>query len=290
MFEQFFQAVIDYPNIDPVWFTIPLPFVDADLPIRWYSLSYIVGIFGCWWYMTRIIQRPGAPLARRHADDIVFWITIGVIAGGRIGSILFYNPERYFGPDGNLADMLKLWEGGMSFHGGLIGVTIAMSWYAWKEKLQLLRIWDYVACTVPIAICLVRLANFINGELWGRPTDVPWAMVFPTGGDVPRHPSQLYESFLEGVVLFAILWWLFWKTDARYYPGRLAGTFALGYGVFRFGVEFVRTPDANLGFLALGLTMGQWLSLPLVIGGLYLIATSAGRRHRVAPIAGSAAQ
>ncbi|MBV7255560.1 prolipoprotein diacylglyceryl transferase [Pacificimonas sp. WHA3] len=285
-----FQAVIDYPNIDPVWFTIPLPFVDFDLPIRWYSLSYIAGILLAWWYMLRLIQRPGAPIARRHADDLVTWLTLGVILGGRVGSILFYSPERYFGPDGSLLNMLKLWEGGMSFHGGAVGVAIAMFLYARKEKLNWLRLWDYVACTVPFGLFFGRLANFVNGELYGRPADVPWAMVFPGGGAEPRHPSQLYEAGLEGIALFVILWLLFWKTDARYKPGLLAGTFVGGYGVFRFFVEFFRMPDDNLGFLTFGMTMGQWLCVPMILLGAYLIFTANGRRQRIEPISGAHAQ
>ncbi|MEO0499680.1 MAG: prolipoprotein diacylglyceryl transferase [Pseudomonadota bacterium] len=285
-----FETVIDYPNIDPIWFTIPLPVDGFDIPIRWYSLAYIAGIVVAWWYLMKLIRRPGSPMAKRHADDFVTWVTVGIILGGRLGSVLFYTPERYFGPEGSVLNVLKLWEGGMSFHGGMLGVGLATVLYAWKEKLNFLRVWDYIACTIPFGLFFGRLANFINGELWGRPTDVPWAMVFPTGGPTPRHPSQLYEAFLEGPVLFAILWFLFWRTDARYDPGKLAGTFLMGYGAFRFAVEFVRTPDANLGFLALGLTMGQWLSLPMIILGLYLVGTAKGRRHRVEPIAGAAAQ
>ncbi|MEM8825637.1 MAG: prolipoprotein diacylglyceryl transferase [Pseudomonadota bacterium] len=285
-----FETVIDYPNIDPIWFTIPLPIDGFDIPIRWYSLAYIAGIVVAWWYLMKLIRRPGSPMAKRHADDFVTWVTVGIILGGRLGSVLFYTPERYFGPEGSVLNVLKLWEGGMSFHGGMLGVGLATVLYAWKEKLNFLRVWDYIACTIPFGLFFGRLANFINGELWGRPTDVPWAMVFPTGGPTPRHPSQLYEAFLEGPVLFAILWFLFWRTDARYDPGKLAGTFLMGYGAFRFAVEFVRTPDANLGFLALGLTMGQWLSLPMIILGLYLVGTAKGRRHRVEPIAGAAAQ
>ncbi|MHB9880524.1 prolipoprotein diacylglyceryl transferase [Pacificimonas sp. ICDLI1SI03] len=285
-----FQSVIDYPNIDPIWFTIPVPFADFGLPIRWYSLAYIAGIVLAWWYVAKMIRLPGSPLAKRHVDDLVTWITIGVIGGGRVGSILFYNPERYFGPDGSLINMLKLWEGGMSFHGGVLGVTLAIVLYSLKEKLAMLRLGDYIACSIPFGLFFGRLANFINGELWGRPTDVPWAMVFPTGGNVPRHPSQLYEAGLEGLVLFGILWFLFWKTDARYHPGKLTGTFLMGYGSFRFLVEFLRTPDANLGYLTLGLTMGQWLSVPMILIGAWLILTSKARRHRVEPIAGTAAQ
>ncbi|MGB3722320.1 MAG: prolipoprotein diacylglyceryl transferase [Pacificimonas sp.] len=286
-----FQTLIDYPDIGPIWFTIPLPFLDSGLPIRWYSLSYIVGILLAWWYVTKLIQRPGAPLAKRHADDLVTWATLGVILGGRIGSVLFYTPERYFGPDGSFLNILKIWEGGMSFHGGVLGVGLAMTLYALKHKLAWLRVWDYVACGVPFGLFFGRLANFVNGELWGRPTDMPWAMIFPADpSQLPRHPSQLYEAGLEGIALFIILWLLFWKTEARYYPGRLAGAFLAGYGTFRFVIEFYRMPDENLGLLSLGMSMGQWLCIPMILLGAWLIATSAGRRQRVEPIAGTATQ
>lgn len=277
-----FDVALQYPHIDPVWFSIPLPFTGVELPIRWYSLAYIAGIVVAWWYLLKMIARPGAPLARRHADDLVTWVTLGIILGGRIGYVLFYDFARFFGPEGNIAEVFKLWEGGMSFHGGAAGVSIALFIYTWKNKLSWLRVHDYIACTIPFGLGFGRIANFINGELWGRPTDVPWAMKFPTGGDVLRHPSQLYEAGLEGVVLFAILWWMFWKTDARMKPGLLVGTFMLGYGVFRFVVENFREPDAQLGILSWGLTMGQTLSTIMVIAGAYFVATANRRTVRPA--------
>jgi phosphatidylglycerol---prolipoprotein diacylglyceryl transferase len=276
-----FDVALTFPNIDPVWFTIPLPFVDAGLPIRWYSLAYIAGIVVAWWYLLKMIERPGSPLARRHADDLVTWVTLGIILGGRLGYVLFYDFERFFGPGGSLADVVKLWEGGMSFHGGALGVSIALFVYTWRQKLSWLRVHDYIACTIPFGLCFGRLANFINGELWGRPTDVPWAMKFPSGGDVLRHPSQLYEAALEGVVLFLILAWLFWKTDARLKPGLLVGVFMFGYGVFRFIVEYFREPDAHLGTMSWGLTMGQTLSTTMIALGAYFIATA--NRRRLSP-------
>jgi phosphatidylglycerol:prolipoprotein diacylglycerol transferase len=176
----------------------------------------------------------------------------------------------------------------MSFHGGVIGTSLGIFYLARKNGLNWLRVHDYVACCVPFGLFFVRLANFVNGELWGRPTDVPWAVVFPSGGEVPRHPSQIYEAGLEGILLFLILWFLFWKTEARYQPGRLVGTFLLGYGVFRFLVEYVREADSHLVAFAqqTGLHMGQWLSVPMILGGAWLIATSERRRQRVEPIAG----
>jgi len=285
-----FDIALTYPNIDPVWFSIPLPFTDASLPIRWYSLAYIAGIVVAWWYILKMLARPGAPMARRHADDLVTWVTLGIILGGRIGYVLFYDFARFFGPEGQLSDIFKLWEGGMSFHGGAAGVSIALFIYTWKHKLSWLRVHDYIACTIPFGLFFGRLANFVNGELWGRPTDVAWAMKFPTGGDVLRHPSQLYEAGLEGLVLFVILWFLFWKTDARYKPGLLVGTFMLGYGVFRFVIENFREPDAQLGILSWGLTMGQSLSTIMIVAGGYFVATAAGRRQRVEPVSGPDAQ
>ena len=255
--------------------------------IRWYSLAYITGILAGWWYVLKLIERPGAPMARRHADDFVFWATIAVIAGGRIGYILFYDLGQYLK---HPLDMLKLWEGGMSFHGATAAVALAMWLFCRKNGLSLLRFADYIACVAPIGLFFGRLANFVNGELWGKVTTVPWAIVFPNAGDLPRHPSQLYEATLEGLVLFLILNLMFWKSKtARYQPGLLCGTFLTGYGAFRFFVEFFREPDQQFAgtFFATTIHMGQLLDLPMLIGGLYLIATAKGRRQRVEPIAGS---
>ena len=259
--------------------------------LRWYSLGYLAGIFIGYWYLLKLIKQPGAPLARRHADDLVFYSSLGIILGGRLGYVLFYNLGYYLQ---NPLSILKLWDGGMSFHGGVIGVTIGILYLARKEGLNWLRVHDYVACCTPIGLGLVRIANFINGELWGAPTTVPWAVRFPLvmGQPLlgpPRHPTQLYEAILEGAVLFAILAFMFWKTRARYDPGKLVGAFILFYGLFRFGVEFIREPDSQLvGFAqATGLHMGQWLSLPMILGGIYLMATAAKRRVRVEPIAGT---
>ncbi len=231
-------------------------------------------------------------MARRHADDLVFYASLGVILGGRLGYVLFYRPEYYFA---NPLEIVKLWDGGMSFHGGVIGTSLGILYLAWKQKLNWLRIHDYVACVVPIGLFTGRLANFVNAELWGAPTTVPWAVRFPeviagvqTLGP-PRHPSQLYEAILEGIVLFAILAWMFWRTNARYEPGKLVGAFLLFYGLFRFGVEFIREPDAHLVEFArvTGLHMGQWLCVPMILGGAYLMATAKRRRQRVEPFAGT---
>jgi phosphatidylglycerol:prolipoprotein diacylglycerol transferase len=268
------------------WDALGLDPIALDLgffQLRWYSLAYLAGILLGWWYLLKLIDRPGAPMARRHADDMVFYATLGVLLGGRLGYVLFYRPDYYVQ---NPLEILQLWDGGMSFHGGVIGVSLGIMYMARKHGLDWLRIHDYVACCVPPGLLFGRLANFVNGELWGRPTDAPWAVVFPTGGEVPRHPSQLYEAGLEGALLFLVLWWLFWRTDARYQPGKLVGTFILGYGVSRFLVELVRQPDQGLENLSWGLTMGQTLTVPMIVGGIYLIATSKSRRQRVEPIAG----
>ncbi|MBZ6377893.1 prolipoprotein diacylglyceryl transferase [Pacificimonas flava] len=285
------MVLIEYPQIDPVWFTIPTPFDGVGLPIRWYSLSYIAGIVFGWWYVARLAMQPGSPMAKRHVDDLVTWATIGVILGGRLAYVLFYDSGRFFGPEGSLGNIVRVWEGGMSFHGGAIGVILAIFFYCRSQGLNWVRVGDYVCCAVPAGLFFGRLANFINGELYGRPTDLPWAMIFPSDPlQTPRHPSQLYEAALEGLVLFTIMAVLFWRTRARYQPGFLAGTFLLGYGSFRFLVEFVRMPDAQLGVLGWGLTMGQTLCLPMIIAGLYLILTAKARRERIDPIAGTTAQ
>jgi phosphatidylglycerol:prolipoprotein diacylglycerol transferase len=257
------------------------------LQIRWYSLGYIAGIVVGWWYLLKLLDQPGAPMARRHADDFVTWATIGIILGGRLGYVLFYRPDYYIA---HPAEILRLWEGGMSFHGGVLGVMTAIILFARRNGLHWLRVHDYIACCTPFGLFFVRLANFVNGELWGRPTDVPWAMIFPGADGLPRHPSQLYEAGLEGLVLFAILWFAFWRTQARYEPGKLVGLFVLFYGLFRFTVEFFREPDAQLEQFAqvTGLHMGQWLCVPMIVGGAWLVTTAKGRRQRVEPFAGGA--
>jgi len=260
--------------------------------LRWYSLAYLAGIFLGYWYLLKLLKQPGAPMARRHADDLVFYASLGIIFGGRLGYVLFYNLPYYLEQP---LEILKLWDGGMSFHGGVIGTSLGILYLARREKLQWLRLHDYVACVVPFGLFFGRLANFVNGELWGAPTTVPWAVRFPevAGGlrvlGPPRHPSQLYEALLEGLVLMAILGFMFWRTKARYEPGKLVGAFIFFYGIFRFGVEFVREPDAQLTEFAAttGLHMGQWLTVPMIIGGIYLMATANKRRVRVDPIAGS---
>ena len=291
------MAAVPMNNQDAIaWTDLGLSPVALDLgffELRWYSLAYLAGIFVGYWYLLRLIRQPGSPMARRHADDMVFYSALGIILGGRLGYVLFYNLSYYLE---HTIDILKLWDGGMSFHGGVLGTTLGILYLARKEGLPWLRIHDYVACCVPFGLCFGRLANFVNHELWGAPSDVPWAIRFPeviaglTALGPPRHPTQIYEALLEGVVLFAILWWMFWKTEARYQPGKLVGAFLFFYGLFRFGVEFVREPDAQLIAFAQasGLHMGQWLSLPMILGGAWLMVTAKKRRVRVEPTVGSA--
>lgn len=254
--------------------------------VRWYSLAYIAGILIGWWYLLKLLAQPGAPMARRHADDLVFYATLGIILGGRLGYVAFYEPAIAHDP----VNILKLWEGGMSFHGGMIGVSLAILFMVWRQRLNWLRVHDYVACCVPFGLFFGRIANFINGELWGRgPADVPWAMIFPGAGDaMPRHPSQLYQAGAEGLLLGLLLWFFFWKTDARYKPGFLVGLFLIGYGLARFTIEFFREPDAQLLEFAqqTGFSMGQWLTLPMILVGVWLVVTANRRRQRVEPVAG----
>ncbi len=257
--------------------------------LRWYSLAYITGILFGWWYLGKMLDRPGAPMSRAHADDLVFYVTLGIILGGRIGYVIFYAPEMFLHP----LRIIRLWDGGMSFHGGAAGTGIGVILFARKHKLSWLRILDYLVCTAPVGLFLGRLANFVNGELWGKPSDAPWAIIFPRTvpfglPDPARHPSQLYEAGLEGLVLFAVMSFAFWRTKARYDPGKLSGLFLLGYGIARFIVEFFREPDQQLRAFAemTGLHMGQWLCVPMILGGLYLMNSAKARRVRVEPIAG----
>ena len=275
----------------------PVVFSLGFFQLRWYSLAYLAGIIIGWWYLLKLLNQPGAPMAKRHADDLVFYATLGIILGGRLGYVLFYRPLYYLG---NPIEIPQLWDGGMSFHGGVIGVSLGLFWMAYRNKLDWLRIHDYVACCIPPGLFLGRLANFVNHELWGRRTDVAWAVIFPerpTGqydvyGDPvmlegpARHPSQLYEAGLEGILLFLILWYLFWRTRARYQPGKLVGAFLLVYGLSRFFVEFFREADEQLIEFArmTHLHMGQWLSLPMILGGLYLVLTAGKRAERVKPV------
>ncbi|WP_038033946.1 prolipoprotein diacylglyceryl transferase [Thermopetrobacter sp. TC1] len=265
----------------PTVFAIPFPAIDpvaislGPLQIRWYALAYIVGlILAVIWAKHLLKQealwRPGRPfMSPSQLDDFMVWAMLGVVIGGRTGYVLFYNPGYYLSHPGNI---LAVWQGGMSFHGGFAGLIAAAWLFCRRHGLSLLRLLDLSAASVPLALFLGRLANFINGELWGRPTDVPWAMIFPRAGPEPRHPSQLYEAGLEGIVLFLVLWWLIVRYRALARPGLVAGVFTSGYALSRIFVEFFREPDRQIGYLAGDwLTMGMVLSLPLLAVGGWLI-------------------
>jgi phosphatidylglycerol:prolipoprotein diacylglycerol transferase len=263
-------AALPFPNIDPVIVQI------GPLAIHWYGLAYIVGILFAYWYAKRLVTDSklwagGAlPMKPEDLDDFLVWAAIGVVAGGRIGYILFYDFARYLA---NPLDMFAVWQGGMSFHGGFAGTTLAMILFARSRGINVWSFFDVVAAGAPVALGLVRSTNFINSELWGRPTDVPWAFVFPNGGPFARHPSQLYEAALEGLVLFLVLRLLTHSLFKLKAPGFVAGAFVAGYGASRIFVEFFREPDQHIGYL-LGdwLTMGMVLSTPMVVAGIWMMA------------------
>jgi phosphatidylglycerol:prolipoprotein diacylglycerol transferase len=264
---------IPFPAFDPVLVRL------GPLAIRWYALAYIVGILAGWLYARHIIRSEKywggpAPMTVVDFDDFVLWVTLGIILGGRIGYVLFYNAS-YFAS--HPAEILELWKGGMSFHGGLLGCVLAVILFARHRGLSSLSLGDVTCAAAPIGLFLGRIANFINGELWGRVSEVPWAMVFPNGGPLPRHPSQLYEAALEGLVLLAVLLVLV-RGGALKRPGTIIGAFALGYGIIRVFCELFREPDAQLGFLWQGLTMGMLLSLPLMLAGIALIVAARRRQ------------
>ncbi|MDM9650413.1 prolipoprotein diacylglyceryl transferase [Pseudomonas wenzhouensis] len=254
--------MLPYPQIDPVAIAL------GPLKIHWYGLMYLVGIGGAWWLASRRLERFDATWNKDKLSDLVFWVAMGVILGGRLGYAFFYDFAAYIAEP---AKILRVWEGGMSFHGGLIGVMLATWWFGKRNGKSFFELMDFIAPLVPIGLGAGRIGNFINAELWGKATDVPWAMVFPTDPEqLARHPSQLYQFALEGVALFTILW--FYSRKPRPTMA-VSGMFAACYGVFRFTVEFVRVPDAQLGYLAWDwLTMGQVLCLPMILGGIGLIA------------------
>ncbi|MGA1831869.1 prolipoprotein diacylglyceryl transferase [Rhizobium wenxiniae] len=261
-------AILPFPNIDPVAFAI------GPLAVHWYGLAYVAGIMIGWLYARKLIDRPtlwkgdAAPMTKTHLDDFLVWIAVGIVVGGRTGYVLFYDlPVMLENP----IRIIQIWNGGMSFHGGLMGAIVAMILFARKNTIPVWSMFDIIAAVVPIGLLFGRIANFINGELWGRLSSVPWAIVFPTGGPFARHPSQLYEAALEGIVLLLLLASLIFGIKAFKTPGLIAGIFVMGYGLSRIFVEFFREPDAQLGYL-LGtnwLTMGMVLSSPMVLIGLW---------------------
>ena len=257
-----FLATLPFPRIDPILLEI------GPFAIRWYALAYVAGLLLGWRYMLRLNSSRAHMTTSEVIDELLVWAIVGVVLGGRLGYVVFYNPSFYME---NPLQIFAIWRGGMSFHGGLLGVTLIIVWFAKRRHLELLRLSDLVSCAVPLGLFFGRIANFINGELFGRVTNVPWAMTFPHGGPLSRHPSQLYEAVLEGIVLFALLAWLAWHKGALQKPGMLTGVYLMGYALARVSIEFVRQPDAQIGFLPLGTTVGQWLSVPMLIGGMYLI-------------------
>jgi len=268
----FVLPVIPFPAINPILIAI------GPFAIRWYALAYIVGIIAGWFYARAIIASEKlwggpAPLTVLDFDDFVIWITLGIILGGRTGYVLFYNLPHFAE---HPVEILQLWNGGMSFHGGVTGCVVAIVLFALRRHIPMLSLGDVTAAVAPIGLFLGRIANFINGELWGRPTDAPWAMVFPNGGPIPRHPSQLYEAMLEGVVLFVVLG-LMVRAGTLRRPGVVTGVFALGYGVARIVCELFREPDAQLGFLWGGLTMGMLLCIPLMLAGIAVLTIALTR-------------
>jgi phosphatidylglycerol:prolipoprotein diacylglycerol transferase len=272
----FVLPVIPFPAINPVLISI------GPFSVRWYALAYIVGIIVGWFYARAIISSERlwggpAPFTVIDFDDFVIWITLGIILGGRIGYVLFYNLPHFAQ---NPIEILQLWNGGMSFHGGVLGCIVAIVLFAIRRGIPVLSLGDVTAAVAPIGLFLGRIANFINGELWGRPTDVPWAMVFPHGGPIPRHPSQLYEATLEGIVLFIVLALLV-RFGALKRPGVVTGVFAIGYGVARIISEFFRQPDVQLGFLWGGLTMGMLLCIPLILAGIAVLIVAFRRTAKL---------
>jgi phosphatidylglycerol:prolipoprotein diacylglycerol transferase len=260
--------MINYPEIDPVAIDLGV------LQIRWYGLSYLAGLALAWWLLSVRAKRSEGSWTDEQVADLIFYCAVGLIIGGRLGSVLFYNLPYYLS---NPLDILKVWQGGMSFHGGLIGVLAAMWFFKLKTQKYFFSVSDFVGPVVPVGLGLGRIGNFINGELWGKPSDLPWAMVFPSpaAGQIPRHPSQLYEALLEGLILFMLLWWFSSGQRPRM---AVSGLFFLFYGYFRFMVEFVREPDAHIGYIAGGwLTMGMVLSLPMVIAGIILLLLAYSR-------------
>jgi phosphatidylglycerol---prolipoprotein diacylglyceryl transferase len=268
-----------HPQFDPVALHL------GPLAVRWYGLMYLVGFAMIWslgrW---RIGKQESTVWRAKDLDDALFYGILGTILGGRLGYVFFYKLGDYLAEPWRI---FYVWEGGMSFHGGMLGVILAMWLFARMRNQDWLHITDFVAPLIPLALGAGRLGNFINAELWGRPADVPWAMIFPNVDNMPRHPSQLYEFTLEGVALFLLLWWYSSKPRPR---GAVSGLFLVGYGVFRFIVEFTREPDRFLGFLALGLTMGQWLSLPMIAIGAAMIMWAYSKDRPPSPGADSRAQ
>ncbi len=254
--------MLEYPDIDPIILSI------GPLAVSWYSMAYVIGILLGWYLANRIILIAPIGITKKHTENFVSWAIIGIILGGRLGYVIFYALEK------NLQDpinILKIYEGGMSFHGGVVGITLVAFLFCRTHNIRFLSMMDVSAVVAPIGFFLGRIANFINGELYGRITDSSWGMVFPNSDGMPRHPSQLYESFLEGFVLFFIMLYCAYRTKFLEQPGKLSAILLIFYGVFRIFVEFFREPDIQIGFLFKFITLGQLLCIPMILLGIYLI-------------------
>ena len=281
------MLAIPFPAFDPIAFAIPEVFGIGPLPIRWYGLAYLGGFLLGWWYGMALARRTEGRPEPRDIEDFLVWAVIGTIIGGRLGFVLFYNLSGYLE---NPIEIFVIWEGGMAFHGGLIGVIVAIIAFARLRGFSPLRLGDIIACVAPIGLFLGRIANFINNELWGRPTDLPWGVVFPIPDEwraelpaVARHPSQLYEAALEGLVLFVLLLVLFRRKSVRDRPGLLTGVFLVGYGAARFLVEFVRQYDPRFDLFLGVFTDGQLLSVPMILAGILFIVFAVSRPSVRAP-------
>jgi len=265
-------AALPFPNIDPVLIRF------GPISVHWYGVGYVVGILFAWWYAKRLVSKPHLwagntpPMTTEDLDDFVVWAAVGVVLGGRLGYVLFYDLPRYLESP---LEIFAVWRGGMSFHGGMLGTITAMVLFSWLRGINTWSMLDTIAAPTPVGLGLVRLANFVNSELWGRPTDIPWGIVFPNGGPEPRHPSQLYEAAIEGLVLFLVLRFLTHRRLKLKTPRFVGGAFVCGYGLARIFVEFFRVPDSQIGYLADGwLTMGMILSTPMVAAGLWAMLTA----------------
>ncbi|MAP24749.1 MAG: prolipoprotein diacylglyceryl transferase [Rickettsiales bacterium] len=257
-----FDCYIRFPQIDPVALAI------GPLQIRWYALAYVTGVLFCWLYCRWLVKRdPSLGIKPTQFDDLIAWAIPSLVIGGRLGYVLFYQLDYYLK---HPLEIFMIWQGGMAFHGGIIGILVGFYIFSWRNKLMFLRLLDLVGLGIPMGIFLGRIANFINGELYGRITDMRWAVLFPAGGYLPRHPSQLYEALLEGLMILIVLNVLYWRTRIIRRPGQLAGIWLMLYALARFVVEFFREPDAHLGFVWHILSMGQLLSVPYLLLGAYL--------------------
>jgi phosphatidylglycerol:prolipoprotein diacylglycerol transferase len=263
-----------FPGFDPIAFSL------GPFAIRWYALAYISGLIFGWQYCLRLTQRPPGIVKNEYIDDLFIWVTLGVLIGGRLGFVVFYSPGYYFS---HPLEILQTWKGGMSFHGGLVGVMVAIYLYSRRKGTGFWPMADLLSAAVPAGLFLGRLGNFVNGELWGRVTDLPWGVIFPRGGPDPRHPSQLYEAGLEGLLLFSLLAWLVFRRDALTRPGLISGTFLIGYGIARALVETVRAETHFVDQMPLGLTYGQILSVPMVLMGISIVRRALQRPPAAAP-------